>query len=178
MSKAINLNPHHGGAGRHPTRQFLDTLSGHDDPGKFGRMFPRLPALHVDDDKLVPLAQAMLDDDAAAQDNPNIPAGFTYLGQFIDHDITLDLTSLGDKIRDPQAVQNFRTPSLDLDSVYGRGPDGSPHLYARDPANNKASPKLLIGRNITVDFGNVQGECARPSPGTTSGSCCTTSSAG
>ena len=27
----------------------------------------------------------------AAGDNPAIPAGFTYLGQFIDHDITLDL---------------------------------------------------------------------------------------
>ena len=81
--------------------------------------------------------------------NPNIPAGFTYLGQFVDHDITLDLTSLGDKEKDPLGIENFRTPSFDLDSVYGLGPDGSPHLYARNPAaGNKHGPKMLIGKNI------------------------------
>ena len=68
-----------------------------------------------------------------SSDNPNVPAGFTYLGQFVDHDITLDLTSLSEKEKDPLAVENFRTPSLDLDSIYGLGPDGSPHLYARNP---------------------------------------------
>ncbi|TCO72461.1 peroxidase family protein [Rhodovulum euryhalinum] len=158
MTYAVNLNPHHGGAGRHPTRAYLDTLSGHDDPGKFGRMFPGLPGLHVDDDRLQALAQAMLDPGGLSGDNPRIPAGFTYFGQFIDHDITLDLTSLGEKMRDPTAVQNFRSPSLDLDSIYGRGPDGSPHMYARDPATGKTTPKLLLGRNITVGFGNVTGE--------------------
>ena len=50
-----------------------------------------------------------------AGNNPNIPAGFTYLGQFVDHDITLDLTSIGEKQRDPLATENFRTPSLDLE---------------------------------------------------------------
>lgn len=153
MSKAINLNPHHGGAGRHPTRDFLDTLSGHDDPGKFGRMFPTLPPLNVPDDALNDLGAAMLDNEAASDDNPNIPAGFTYLGQFIDHDITLDLTSLGEKTRDPKGVMNFRSPSLDLDSLYGRGPDGSPHMYARN-----SNGKFLIGRNQTVDFGGVVGD--------------------
>jgi hypothetical protein len=152
------LNPHHGRAGRHPTREFLDTLSGHDDPGKFGRMFPGLPPLNVEDSKLDALAQTMIDDGDQSGDNDAIPAGFTYLGQFIDHDITLDLTSLGEKMRDPTAVQNFRTPSLDLDSVYGRGPDGSPHMYARDPGTGATTPKLLVGRNITVDFGGVTGD--------------------
>ncbi len=65
--------------------------------------------------------------------NTRVPAGFTYLGQFVDHDITLDLTSFGDKEADPNAVENFRTPALDLDSVYGLGPDGSRQLYARNP---------------------------------------------
>lgn len=158
MSNAVNLNPHHGGAGRHPSRDFLDTLSGHSDPGKFGRMFPTLPGLQVDDASLNDLAQAMMDDGSQTGDNPGIPAGFTYLGQFIDHDITLDLTSLGEKMRDPMAVENFRTPSLDLDSIYGRGPDGSPHMYAREPGTGKTTPKLLIGRNITVGFGGVTGD--------------------
>ncbi|MDN3719801.1 hypothetical protein QW131_13015 [Roseibium salinum] len=97
MTKHVNLNPHHGVAGRHPTREFLDTLSGHSDPGKFGRMFPGLPALKVADAALQELAEAMVDNDELTGDNLNIPAGFTYLGQFIDHDITLDHTSLGEK---------------------------------------------------------------------------------
>ena len=74
---------------------------GHKDPGMFGRMFPRLPPLSVGDAKLQALAEAMLDPDPAdgTLDNTNIPAGFTYLGQFIHHDITSDLTSLAEKER-------------------------------------------------------------------------------
>lgn len=157
---AINSPAGHGRAGRHPSRGFLDTLTGHDDPGMFGRMFPDLPPLAVDDDALQPLANAMKDANPgdAAGNNDALPAGFTYLGQFIDHDITLDLTSIGEKVRDPLATTNFRTPSLDLDSVYGRGPDGSPHLYARNAnAFNAPGPKLLIGTTVSAfqDFGNV-----------------------
>ena len=39
MAQEVKVQPGHGTAGRHPTRQFLDTLSGHDDPGMFGRSF-------------------------------------------------------------------------------------------------------------------------------------------
>ena len=99
-------------------------------------MFPDLAPLAVDDAPLQDLADAMTDPDpaGAAGDNVKVPAGFTYLGQFVDHDITLDLTAIGEKESDPTAVENFRTPALDLDSVYGLGPDGSRHLYARNPA--------------------------------------------
>ena len=157
---AVKVIPGHGIAGRHPKREHLDTQSGHKDPGMFGRMFPRLPPLEVSDAKLQALAAAMLDPDPTdtTRDNPHVPAGFTYLGQFIDHDITLDLTSLSEKDKDPLGIENFRTPSLDLDAVYGLGPDGSPHLYARNPENtSKHGPKLLIGKNINVDFGGVTG---------------------
>lgn len=155
-------HPGHGRAGRHPTRRFLDSLSGHGDPGMFGRMFPTLPALDVPDDALRDLADAMIDPDPAstAGNNVRIPAGFTYLGQFIDHDITLDLTSIGEKEADPTATENFRTPALDLDCLYGLGPDGSRHLYGRnpgDPDGKTPGPKLLIGRTINVPFGNVSG---------------------
>ena len=127
----------------------------------FGRMFPRLPPLEVSDAKLKALADAMLDaaPTDTAGDNPNVPAGFTYLGQFVDHDITLDLTSLSEKNKDPLGIENFRTPSLDLDCVYGLGPDGSPHLYARNPTDTaKHGPKLLIGKNVNVAFGGVTGD--------------------
>ena len=164
MAETFSTNPHHGRAGRHPTRKSLDdALKGHDDPGMFGRMFPKLPPLEVPDAPLQALAEAMRDADPASTDgnNPKIPAGFTYLGQFVDHDITLDLTSIGEKSRDPLGLENFRSPSLDLDSIYGRGPDGSPHLYERNPANgNQPGPKLLIGKTVQgfQNLGNVPAE--------------------
>lgn len=69
-----------------------------------------------------------------------IPAGYTYFGQFIDHDITFDPASSLMRKNDPELLLNFRTPKLDLDNVYGRGPDDSPYLYdVNDPA------KFLIG---------------------------------
>ena len=57
---------------------------------------------------------------------PPVPAGFTYLGQFIDHDLTFDRTAaaLGETVTVDELVQG-RSPALDLDCLYGRGP-GSP----------------------------------------------------
>ncbi|MFD3618636.1 heme peroxidase family protein [Streptomyces sp. NPDC058676] len=56
--------------------------------------------------------------------NPAVPAGFTYLGQFVDHDLTLDATAaqLEDDVTLGQLLQG-RSPALDLDSLYGLGPD-------------------------------------------------------
>jgi hypothetical protein len=160
-AEKVNIRPGHGTAGRQPTRAFLDALSGHDDPGMFGRMFPGLQPLAVDDGPLQELADAMKDPDpnGIAGNNAKVPAGFTYLGQFVDHDITLDLTAIGEKESDPTAVENFRTPALDVDSIYGLGPDGSRHLYARNPgdADGKTpGPKLLVGK--TVPAGGVTGD--------------------
>ena len=73
-----------------------------------------------------------------------IPAGYTYFGQFIDHDITFDPTSSLQRRSDPSGLRNFRTSRLDLDSVYGRGPDDQPYLY--DSCANRRG-KMLIGEN-------------------------------
>lgn len=62
-------------------------------------------------------------------ENPAVPAGYTYFGQFVDHDLTFDPTPLHGKEVDPTALTDFRTPALDLDSVYGAGPDNQPYLY-------------------------------------------------
>ena len=68
-------------------------------------------------------------------------AGMTFLGQFIDHDITLDATSsIGTRI-DPRSIRNVRTPALDLDCVYGDGPEASNHMYSK-----KHGGFLLFGR--------------------------------
>ena len=58
VSNAIKVTPGHGVAGRHATRALLDALSGHKDPGMFGRMFPQLDALNVSDAKLKILADS------------------------------------------------------------------------------------------------------------------------
>ena len=62
----------------------------------------------------------------------NIPLGMIFLGQFIDHDITLDATSSFNKINEPTETENFRTPNLDLDCIFGDGPEVSPYLYERN----------------------------------------------
>jgi hypothetical protein len=72
----------------------------------------------------------------------NVPAGYTYFGQFIDHDITFDPTALMMRRTDPNGLLNFRTPRLDLDCVYGQGPSDQPYLYD-DTTGRK---KLLIGK--------------------------------
>jgi hypothetical protein len=109
-------------------------------------MFPELAAFVVDDAKLESLAAAMVDtNDAVSDDNPAIPAGFTYLGQFIDHDITFDPTTVPEMLVDPQSVFNFRTPKVELDNVYGTGPATQPYLYEGDGAS------LRVGATQTGD---------------------------
>jgi hypothetical protein len=121
--------------------------------GFFDRMFKALPPLAVDDDALEALANAMQDANPGdpALDNANVPAGFTYLGQFIDHDISLDLSPLSAKIEDPTMIRNFRTPGLDLDCLYGAGQGPHRFLYRQD------APKFLIGTTTpTPDAQGVQ----------------------
>jgi hypothetical protein len=66
-------------------------------------------------------------------DNERLTAGMTFLGQFLDHDITFDPNSPLLEKTNPKKTTNFRTPKFDLDSVYGGGPERSPELY--DPSS-------------------------------------------
>jgi hypothetical protein len=117
-------------------------------PGQFGRLFPNLWPLNASDDALTALGNSMIEPpgskDDPALDNPaGVPAGYTYLGQFIDHDITFDTTTLPEIRVDPLAIHNFRTPKLDLDSLYGTGPGTQPYIYERTASS--AGPRFLIG---------------------------------
>lgn len=97
--------------------------------GVFGRLFPDLPAWRPSNpQQLASMANQMIDAGDPALDS-DLPAGYTYFGQFIDHDITFDPTPLLMRQVDPNRLSNFRTPRLDLDNVYGCGPGASPHLY-------------------------------------------------
>ena len=116
--------------------------------GRFGTMFKKLPAFAPRDDLLDGLARTMVEDQTVPDDShlntsPRLFAGFTFIGQFIDHDITFDNTPLAQQQADPDATVNFRTPRYDLDSVYGRGPVSEPQFY--DPAD---PDKLLVTTNV------------------------------
>ena len=121
------------------------------DPGggpprtRFGQMFPSLEQSDVDPASIEELVKWMQADDTTRRsDNTDIAAGFTYLGQFIDHDITFDPMSKLDQQSDPNSLVNFRTPRLDLDSLYGSGPKDQPFLY--DWEAEPKGTKLLLAR--------------------------------
>jgi hypothetical protein len=116
--------------------------------GRFGTMFKQLPAFAPSDELLTNLAQTMVEDQTVPDGNhlntsPVLFAGFTFIGQFIDHDITFDTTPLNLQLADPDATVNFRTARYDLDSVYRGGPVNDPALY--DPADRD---KLLLAPNV------------------------------
>lgn len=134
---------------------------------EFGHLFPELqkdPA-----DRLPPgpatvlalkeLGKRMTEADGPAAGDSPIPAVFTYFGQFLDHDITLDTGSatmrqLADPALLPLAsldgLTNDRSSTLDLDSIYG-GP--------RDEVNPN---KMKVGR--VTPLGNPNPPTA-PVPG-------------
>jgi hypothetical protein len=82
-----------------------------------------------------------------------IPAGFTYFGQFVDHDITFDVSSTLDAATDANTINNMRSPALDLDSVYGRGPGLDPFLYRFPSVGPPTAIKLQVGTNTPVGPG-------------------------
>lgn len=127
--------------------------------GRFGRMFRSLPPADFDDAALIKLAGAMIsppetndqgkpavtpETEIDDEENFGLPSGYTYFGQFVDHDITFDPLSSLVKLNDPEGLIDFRTPALDLDGLYGRGPDDQPYMYT--PGGRKF---LLGDRNLT-----------------------------
>lgn len=112
--------------------QLIAVNQGRDRQGRFGLMFPNLPAFAPPDELLLALAERMREGGAPDLDNPDVPAGFTFLGQFIDHDLTRDTTPLLVLEDDPDAITNFRSARFDLDSLYGEGPADQPELYDPD----------------------------------------------
>lgn len=108
-----------------PTAEVVEALRAIGEPGGIMDAGDDLTAAPID----------LGTDPALSVDNPNHPsgpAGMTFVGQFIDHDLTRDA---GSTLGQPTPVRrstNLRTPRLDLDSVYGGGPGDSPHLYASD----------------------------------------------
>jgi heme peroxidase len=114
-------------------------------PFRFSRMGPKGNQRQIGEPNRVKVGNAMT---AGGGGVSQIPAGFTYLGQFIDHDLTFDKTSvmLGQNVSPPQLLQ-ARSPSLDLDSMYGAGPTDpeSAKFYAADGLH------LKMGKTAAID---------------------------
>ena len=91
-------------------------------------LLPELPDMRA---RLVRLGSTMADQHYEVRDS-QVPSAYTYLGQFIDHDITFEAKSehmvklSGQEFRvlTPNEIRtritNGRTPGLDLDNVYYR----------------------------------------------------------
>jgi Animal haem peroxidase len=120
--------------------------------GRYIRLLPEYRAEFTKHD-LKTLARAMTSDQEAPtpegepdpEEDPEITAAYTYLGQFTDHDVTFDPTSrLREALTDQEldALADFRTPRFDLDNLYGRGPDDQPYMYKPDKIH------MLLGERL------------------------------
>ena len=119
---------------------------------RFGRLFPQLPSFATPSpqleaallelgkpggildakDALERGPKDLIVDLDLSQNNPNNTthtAGTTFMGQFMDHDMTFDLTSRLGLPTAPEESTNTRTPTFDLDAVYGGGPSADAELY-------------------------------------------------
>lgn len=102
--------------------------------GRFGRMFPTLAArkptgLQMAENFGLPGGLMDGGETTMDQENPELPAGFTFFGQFIDHNISFDPASTLDSDSDPLSLTDFRPPRLDMANLYGEGPVVQPYLY-------------------------------------------------
>ena len=188
MTKAIS-NPPFQTSKRHGGTRGADMprLSSNTQ-GRFGRMFRGLPACECNDRDLSHLADAIIanlepfkinnedqrddrgllipgatsEEEVDDEENFGIAAGYTYFGQFIDHDLTFDPASFLQKQNDPEGLVDFRTPRFDLDCLYGQGPDDQPYLYEDDELHMHVGRKLRFGDANAIDLPRVHSSNGSP----------------
>jgi hypothetical protein len=103
-------------------------------------MFPGLSAFHYSDQAAADLAAAMQNptpdlpgtDRGTPDDSSTLPAEYTYLGQFIDHNLDFDETVQPSANVNPSTLTNFESFRFDLNNVFGDGPSVDPQMYASD----------------------------------------------
>lgn len=94
-------------------------------------LFPGAKVSRFPPDELTRLTDRMANRDSefgqtrVGRDNPHIPAGFTYLAQFLNHDALHKARRVGR----PTDIEATRAPRLNLDSLYGEAPEMHPRLY-------------------------------------------------
>src|SRR5262249_8925168 len=112
-------------------------------PGRFTQLLPKLDPAKFDLPDLERLAGRMTSRQERSptpegerdSEEGTIPAAYTYLGQFVDHDLTFDPTSQLRQFLSPSQInglEDYRTPRFDLDNLYGGGRAGQPYMYEQD----------------------------------------------
>jgi hypothetical protein len=117
-------------------------------PGEnFGRMFD-LPPLGTLPASLKKLGaqNGPMDGGIRSERTDTVAVGDIFFGQFIDHDITLDVTTSLSATAQVSQLRNTRSPSLDLDNIYGSGPEAQPYLYSSE--GDFSGVKLLTGADL------------------------------
>ena len=152
--------------------------------GHFGRIFDRLPPFASQSPRVEAALRdlgkpggildardaldkgpvLLITDPSLSANNPNNPeqtAGSTFVGQFLDHDMTFDVGSRLGHATEPRTAVNARTPAFDLDSVYGGGPVASPYLY---DAADRAKLRIASGGHVRgpAPDGRRDGDRRRP----------------
>ena len=118
--------------------------------GFFGRMFPNLAPLYTDPNLLAETGSrdGPMNAGHSKERTKSVAVGQVFFGQFIDHDITLDTMSRFGRVNVPGEIRNDRTANLDLDCIYGDGPEATPILYHQ--TGEYAGVKLLTGADGTA----------------------------
>ena len=120
-------------------------------PFRFSRMGPAGGNLQLAEGNRKKVGTAMTEPPTVTSP---VPAGFTYVGQFIDHDMTFDVTQvmLGQNVSPAQLLQ-ARSPSLDLDSLYGAGPaDPESAKFYSDGVHLKIGDTVAAGDPAMAGF--------------------------
>ena len=86
------------------------------------------------------------DEAAEHWENPRIPSGYTYLLQFVAHDLVHSAIPLSVAGMLGAGTANARRTPLRLETLFGSGPVGSPHIYALDAPDDDRRTKLRLGR--------------------------------
>ncbi|WP_235681710.1 peroxidase family protein [Halorubrum salinarum] len=165
----LTVNAHriaiHGGTEHRGMNEAACTDAGPIRSHRFHTQFPELDPYERDDDLLRTLGGTGGEADAPMMESPNdpvgdaeTPAGYGIFGQFVDHDITFDPTSDIDRRNDPAALRNFRTPALDLDSMYRTNAEAAPFLYDHETDERK----LLTGEAGAPDAADGGGLSGLP----------------
>lgn len=171
-------------SGRRNSIHVIRPTRPHHQDDSFTRMFPGLPSFspQTDDareragrlgvkgglidaaDLLTDPIQSILDPGVFSPnnpDNPNMTAGVTFFGQFLDHDLTLALKAPLLEKTNPRRTTNFRTAAFDLDSVYGDGPNDSPELYDTSSGGIKFRVEPIPGSERVSRKGAVRFDLPR-----------------
>jgi hypothetical protein len=91
-------------------------------------------------------------------ENPCLPSGYTYLLQFVAHDLVHSAIPLSVTGALGAGTANARRTPLQLETLFGSGPVGSPFVYALDAPDDDRRTKLRLGRMRWKDK-NVEAGC-------------------